>query len=81
MYIQEESTDIWKENILEDLKLKELKFKLAGKVLAELKKEFGREYDELAKVAELKKAEQGPQTMDKFVQMFRHAVKNNRYKS
>jgi len=54
---------------------------LAGKVLAELKKEFGREDDKLAKVAELKKAEQGPQTMDKFVQMFRHVVKNNRYKS
>ena len=55
-----------------------MKFKLAGKVLAELKKEFGREDDKLAKVVELK---QGPQTMDKFFQMFRHIVKNNRYKS
>ena len=55
-----------------------MKFKLAGKVLAELKKEFGREDDKLAKVVELK---QGPQTMDKFFQMFRYIVKNNRYKS
>ena len=55
-----------------------MKFKLAGKVLAELKKEFGRKDDKLAKVVELK---QGPQTMDKFFQMFRHIVKNNRYKS
>ena len=81
MYIQEELTNIWKENILEDLKLKELKFELAEKVLAELKKEFGRENDKSAKVAELKKAEQDPQTMDKFVQMFKHVVKNGRYKS
>lgn len=78
MYIQEKSINILKENILEDLKLKELKFKLAGKVLADLKKEFGREDDKLAKVVELK---QGPQTMDKFFQMFRYIVKNNRYKS
>ena len=55
-----------------------MKFKLAGKILAELKKEFGRKDDKLAKVVELK---QGPQTMDKFFQMFRHIVKNNRYKS
>jgi len=39
--------DIWKENVLKDMK--------AGKlVLEKLKREFGGEYDELAKVEELK---------------------------
>jgi len=39
--------DIWKENVLEDMK--------AGKLVSEeLKREFGGEYDELAKMEELK---------------------------
>ena len=58
-----------------------LKFELARSVLTELKKEFGREDNELAKIAKLKKTEQGPQTIDKSVQIFRYAVKNSRYKS
>jgi len=37
---------MWKEDILEDLKLGEVKFESAGEFLLELKKEFGRENKE-----------------------------------
>ena len=41
----------WKENVLENMKAEKL-------VLEELKREFGREYDELSKVEELKRVKQ-----------------------
>jgi len=49
--------DIWKKNVLEDLKIGKLKFPLVGDFLAKLKKEFSRENDKLAKIAELKRIE------------------------
>jgi len=39
------------------LELREVEFRLVGKFLLELKKKFGRENEELVKVAELKKVE------------------------
>ena len=49
--------NIWKENILEDLEEGLLEYKTVGEFLADIKKEFGRGDEELAKVAELKKVE------------------------
>jgi len=42
---------------LEDIKVEELKFLSTGDFLAELKKEFSKDNDELAKIAKLKKIE------------------------
>jgi len=39
------------------MKVKELKFLSAGDFLAELKRKFGKDNDELAKIAKLKKIE------------------------
>jgi len=46
--------NVWKKNILEDLKSENYKFTLADKLLAILKRKFEREDNELAKVTELK---------------------------
>ena len=40
-YVQGESADVWKKNVLEELKAEELEFKTVEKFLAEIKKEFG----------------------------------------
>ena len=59
---------------------KKVEFKLAEEFLLELRKEF-REGDEKAiKVAELKRVEQGRRTIKEFVQKFRRAVRESRYK-
>ena len=79
-YIQGGSTDIWKENIMEELKTGEIEFELAGEFLAEIKKEFGRGDEELVKVAELKKIEQGERTIEEFVQNFKRTVRRSGYK-
>ena len=63
-YIQEESADIWKENILEGLKKENLEYKTLEEFLADLKKKFGEENNETIKAAELKRIEQGNRTME-----------------
>ena len=53
LYIQEELADVWKENILKDLKVKLSEYKIVGKFLADIKKEFRERDKETVKVTEL----------------------------
>ena len=57
-YVQGELVDIWKENVLEDLEGELLEYETVEEFLVDIKKEFGEEDKESAKVAELKKVEQ-----------------------
>jgi len=66
-YVQGGAADIWKENVLEELKVGKLEFETVGEFLAEIKKEFGGGEEESVKVAELRKLEQGGKTMQEFV--------------
>ena len=50
---------MWKENVLEELEVGELEFENIREFLAEIKKKFGGGEEELVKVAELRKLEQG----------------------
>ena len=71
--------DVWKENVLEDLKLGEIEFELVGEFLLELKKEFGKGDEKSVKVAELKNVEQKERIMKEFVQEFRRGAKGSGY--
>jgi len=66
--------------MLEELEIGELEFETVGEFLAEIKKEFGGGKEELAKVAELKKLEQGGRTMEEFVQEFKRTARGSGYK-
>ena len=79
-YIQEGLTDIWKENTLEDLEAGLLEYKIAGEFLVDIKKEFGGKDKEGVKVTELKRLEQEEKIMEEFVQEFRRAARESRYK-
>ena len=70
---------MWKKNMLEELKMGELKFKTVEEFLAEIKKEFGGEKEESVKVAELRKLEQERKMMKEFVQEFKRAARRSRY--
>jgi len=53
-YMQEILADIWKENnILKDIKVRKLKFTLAGDFLVELKRKFGEGYDKSEKIRQI----------------------------
>jgi len=71
-YVQGRSADIWKENVMEELE--------TGEFLAEIRKEFGEGDEELVKVVELKKIEQGGKTMEEFVQDFKRVARESGYK-
>ena len=51
-YVQGGAVYIWKENVLEDLKVGEVEYESVGEFLMEIKKEFGGGDEELVKVAE-----------------------------
>jgi len=59
--------DVWKENMLEDLKGGLLKYETVGEFLVDIRKEFGREDEESVKVTELRRLEQESRTMEEFV--------------
>ena len=79
LYVQGGLTDVWKENVMEELEAGETEYKLVEEFLTSLKKEFSGGEEELMKVAELRKMEQGGRTMEEFVQEFKRAVRESGY--
>ena len=79
-YIQKELADIWKENIMEDLKRGLLNYKVVGEFLADLKEEFGEGDKKAIKIAELKRLEQRGKMIKEFVQKFRRTARESKYK-
>ena len=71
---------MWKENIIKDLKRGLLNYEAVEEFLEDLKEEFGSRNDKMLKVAELKKVEQGSKKMEEFVQGFRKAARESKYK-
>ena len=57
-----------------------LSYAIVEEFLLDLKEEFDRGDDEIIKMAELKKIEQGSKTMEEFVQEFRRMTRRSRYK-
>ena len=80
LYMQENLADVWKENIIKDLKRGLLNYEAVEEFLEDLKEEFGSRNDKMLKVAELKKVEQGSKKMEEFVQGFRKAARESKYK-
>ena len=78
-HVQRGSADIWKENILEELESGEMEYETVEEFLMVLKKEFGGGEEELVKVAELRKLEQGGKTMEEFIQEFKRVARGSGY--
>jgi len=71
--------DVWKENILENLEAGLLEYKTVGEFLMNIRKEFGKEEEELVKVTELRILEQRGRTMEEFIQEFRRVARGSKY--
>ena len=71
--------DVWKENVMEELEEGEVEYKSVKEFLTSLRKEFGGGEEELVKVAEVRKIEQGGRTMEEFVQEFKRAARGSGY--
>lgn len=78
-YVQRGSANIWKENIMKDLKRRLLNYEVVKEFLADLKEKFGGGDEKVNKVVELRRLEQEGKMMEKFVQKFRKVARDNRY--
>ena len=78
-YVQGGSTDVWKENVMEELEAGEVEYESAEEFFTILKREFGTGEEESMKAAELRKIEQGGRTMEEFVQEFKQAARGSGY--
>jgi len=56
------------------------KYEAVGEFLTDLKKEFGGGDEKIVKVAKLKRLEQDGRMMEEFIQKFRRAARDSRYK-
>ena len=56
-----------------------LEYEMMREFLADIRKKFGKRDEELVKVAELKRLEQGKKIIEKFVQEFKKAIKESGY--
>ena len=75
-YIQGESVNIWKENILEDLETEILEYKTTRELLADLRIQKRRRRNGQSSRIE----EKGGKIMEEFVQEFRRVARRSRYK-
>ena len=78
-YVQEGLADVWKENVMEELKAGEVEYKSVEEFFTILRKEFGGGEEESVKAVELRKLEQGGKTMEEFVQEFKRAARGSGY--
>ena len=78
-YVQGESADVWKENIMEELEAGEVEYESVEEFFTILKKKFGGGEEESVKAAELRKLEQGGKTVEEFVQEFKRAARGSGY--
>ena len=78
-YMQEESADVWKENVMEEMEAGEVEYELVEEFLACLKKEFGEGEEEAVKAVELRRVEQGGKTMEEYVQEFKRIARGSGY--
>jgi len=65
---------------MEKLESGEVEYESVEEFLTSLRKEFGGGEEELVKVAELRRMEQGGKTMEEYVQEFKRTVRGSRYK-
>jgi len=78
--VQGRSVDIWKENIMEELESGEVEYESVEEFLTSFRKEFGEREEELVKVVELRRMEQGGKTMEEYVQGFKRTARGSGYK-
>ena len=78
-YVQGESADVWKENVMEELESGEVEYESVEEFLTSLKKEFSGGEEESVKAAELRRMEQGGKTMEEFVQEFKRTARESGY--
>ena len=72
--------DVWKKNVIEELEVEEIEYKIVEIFLISLKKEFSIEEEKSVKAAELRKLKQEERIIEEFVQKFKKVARGSGYK-
>ena len=78
-YVQGGLVDVWKENMLKDLKEGLLEHETVGEFLTDIRKEFEGGDEKSVKIVKLKRLEQGGKTIEEFIQKFRRTARGSGY--
>ena len=78
-YVQGESADVWKENVMEELEAGEVEYESVEEFFTNLRKKFGGGEEKSMKAVELRKMEQEGKTMEEFIQEFKRAARESGY--
>ena len=78
-YVQGGVVEIWKENVLEERRQGVLAVKIVEELFTKIREEFGEFDEELRKVDKLRLLEQGGQTCDEYVQIFKKTSRGSGY--
>jgi len=65
--------------MLEDLEREQLEYETSREFLADIRKKFGEENEEIVKVAELKRLEQRGKIIEEFIQEFWRTARESGY--
>jgi len=79
LYVQEGVTEVWKDNLLDELAKGESEIEMTERLFTKIRNEFGETLEEKRKIEQLQTIEQGGRTCDEYIQEFKKVARGSSY--
>jgi len=79
-YIQREVTEVWKDNLLDELSKGELEVETVEELFSKIRNKFGKTVEEERKIEQLRTIKQGGRICNEYVQEFKKIARESSYK-
>ena len=78
-YIQREVTEVWKDNLLDELSKEELEVETVEELFSKIRNKFGKTVEEERKIEQLRTIKQGGRICNEYVQEFKKIARESSY--
>ena len=78
-YIQREVTEVWKDNLLDELSKGELEVETVEELFSKIRNKFGKTVEEERKIEQLRTIKQGGRICNEYVQEFKKIARESSY--
>ena len=78
-YIQREVTEVWKDNLLDELSKGELEVETVEELFSKIRNKFGKTVEEERKIEQLRTIKQGGRICNEYVQEFKKIARESGY--
>ena len=78
-YIQREVTEVWKDNLLDELSKEELEVETVEELFSKIRNKFGKTVEEERKIEQLRTIKQGGRICNEYVQEFKKIARESGY--